>query len=154
MFIWSFGLDLVGLKKGIFLYYKNSFLWTKFYYNTLTFKIITRKAKLLLKKKHYQENLLQKTDGQLENIDKLVWQFSNYCLCQYSMLCCILLYYLFVLYICIDLYVYTFIELRGLEKKLYSENCVILTYILIDVWLWYRKLKYVHVYIHRHKTSS
>lgn len=117
MFIWSFGLDLVGLKKGIFLYYKNSFLWTKFYYNTLTFKIITRKAKLLLKKKHYQENLLQKTDGQLENIDKLVWQFSNYCLCQYSMLCCILLYYLFVLYICIDLYVYTFIELRGLEKK-------------------------------------
>ena len=59
-----------------------------------------------------------------------------------------------IIYICIDLYVYTFIELRGLEKKLYSENCVILTYILIDVWLRYLKLKYVHVYIHRHKTSS
>ena len=30
------------------------------------------KAKLLLKKKHYQENLLKKTDDQLEAIDKLV----------------------------------------------------------------------------------
>eukprot|EP00111_Clytia_hemisphaerica_P022364 TCONS_00065724-protein len=30
------------------------------------------KAKLLLKKKHYQENLLKKTDGQLENIDRLI----------------------------------------------------------------------------------
>jgi len=30
------------------------------------------KAKTLLKKKHYQENLLKKTDGQLENIDKLI----------------------------------------------------------------------------------
>lgn len=30
------------------------------------------KAKLLLKKKHYQENLLTKTDGQLETIDRLI----------------------------------------------------------------------------------
>ncbi|XP_012556866.1 charged multivesicular body protein 6-A isoform X1 [Hydra vulgaris] len=30
------------------------------------------KAKLMLKKKRYQENLLQKTDSQLENIDKMV----------------------------------------------------------------------------------
>lgn len=30
------------------------------------------KAKLLLKKKHYQENLLNKTDGQLENIDRMI----------------------------------------------------------------------------------
>merc|ERR1712168_175228 len=30
------------------------------------------KAKLLLKKKHYQENLLNKTDNQLENIDRMI----------------------------------------------------------------------------------
>ncbi|XP_065659705.1 charged multivesicular body protein 6-A isoform X2 [Hydra vulgaris] len=30
------------------------------------------KAKLMLKKKRYQENLLQKTDSQLENIDKMI----------------------------------------------------------------------------------
>ena len=81
MFIWFFGLDPVGLKKVIFMYDIIIFCQLKYTYihwNTLTFKIITRKAKLLLKKKHYQENLLQKTDGQLENIDKLVWQFSNY----------------------------------------------------------------------------
>jgi len=30
------------------------------------------KAKLLLKKKHFQENLLKKTDAQLENIDGLI----------------------------------------------------------------------------------
>lgn len=30
-----------------------------------------RRAKLLLKKKRYQEQLLEKTDGQLENLEKL-----------------------------------------------------------------------------------
>ena len=31
-----------------------------------------RRAKLLLKKKRFQEQILAKTDGQLENIEKLI----------------------------------------------------------------------------------
>ena len=37
------------------------------------------KAKLLLKKKRYQESLLTKTDDQLDTLEKLVWlQLSNF----------------------------------------------------------------------------
>jgi charged multivesicular body protein 6 len=31
-----------------------------------------RRAKLLLRKKRFQEQILQKTDGQLENLERLV----------------------------------------------------------------------------------
>ena len=43
------------------------------------FFIFCSKAKLLLRKKKFQENLLEKTDGQLENVERMVCRsiFAN-----------------------------------------------------------------------------
>ena len=40
------------------------------------FFLCDSKAKLLLRKKKFQESMLQKTDGQLENIERMVKYFA------------------------------------------------------------------------------
>ena len=49
-------------------------------YETLYFYMYIlqfRKAKLLLRKKKFQESLLEKTDNQLDNIERMVCMDSN-----------------------------------------------------------------------------
>ena len=57
-------------KKSKFLSFIN---YTTIWYNCLILNYNTySRAKLLLRKKKYQEGLLEKTDGQLDNLETLV----------------------------------------------------------------------------------